>query len=113
LAAAEPSRPGLVVDGSELGGEWLLVEMLNIAYAGPGLQLAPDADPGDGLLDLMCLAAERRTEALDWLEVAEGRGPAPASLRRCRSVRFGWDGGPLRIDDAEPDPAAGRSGRVE
>jgi diacylglycerol kinase family enzyme len=114
LAAADLGRwSGFVVDGVELAGEWLLVEALNIAYAGPSLELAPDADPSDGMLDLMCLDAERCAEALDWLEVAEGRGPAPATVRQCRKVQFDWHGGPLRIDDTEPDRASGTSGRVE
>ena len=45
----------LRLDGEDLSGDYLLIEVLNIGFFGPGLQLATEADPGDGRLDLALL----------------------------------------------------------
>jgi diacylglycerol kinase (ATP) len=50
----------VMVDGQEQDGEYLAVEVLNIRFAGPNVPLAPDADPGDGLLEVALLRAEDR-----------------------------------------------------
>jgi diacylglycerol kinase (ATP) len=53
LADARPTKTRLTLDGRELSDDFLLVEILNVRAAGRGLRLAPAADPGDGLLDLI------------------------------------------------------------
>ena len=111
LAEAAPLPVRIVLDGRELPGPLLLIEALNIAYAGPALRLAPEADPGDGLLDAACLGPERRDAALAWL-AAPDRGAAPVVVRRGRALRIEWDGAPLRVDDELPS-APGRACTIE
>jgi diacylglycerol kinase (ATP) len=46
------------LDGKDLSGDYLLVEAMNIRSIGPRLALAPEADPGDGLLDVILVSRE-------------------------------------------------------
>lgn len=52
-----PVRAEVSVDGTEVAGEFVLLEVLNTPRIGPGVELVPDADPGDGLLDVAVIAA--------------------------------------------------------
>jgi hypothetical protein len=52
----------------------LQVQVLNIAYAAAGLPLAPQADPGDDLLDVVVVEERHRAEMVGWLEEPEPRG---------------------------------------
>jgi diacylglycerol kinase (ATP) len=65
---ASPRYYELDVDGTKLQGDYLLVEVVNIPYIGPQIEVSPDSDPSDGKLDLV-LAGEEEREAL--LELAE------------------------------------------
>ena len=55
---AVPTR--IVVDDDVVEGEFVLVEVLNTPRTGPGVEFAPAADPGDGLLDVVMLRAVNR-----------------------------------------------------
>jgi diacylglycerol kinase (ATP) len=107
LRGFRAERWTLHLDGRVLEGELLMMEALNIAAIGPGLTLASEADPSDGLLDVVCVEAKDRA----WLEAMLARrddlaGSIPSV--RAREVRFEWDGSPLHIDDEvwadEPAP---------
>lgn len=98
LADADPTKTRLTLDGRELSDDFLLVEIMNINAVGPGLKLAPDADPGDGLLDVVCLRAEQRAEMTEWLRSPDHRS-APLAVERSRDVEIAWRATPLRVDD--------------
>jgi hypothetical protein len=55
---AEPEGGEFTMDGQEVGIRFLLAEIMSIASIGPCLSLAPAAEPGDGLLDLVYLEPE-------------------------------------------------------
>jgi diacylglycerol kinase (ATP) len=57
VAAAAPREWRVDADGRDLSGDYIAVEVLNIAMLGPNVPLAPHADPGDGLLDLVLVRA--------------------------------------------------------
>jgi diacylglycerol kinase (ATP) len=97
LSKDRPLKRALIVDGHEVDGAFLLVEVLNVGYVGPGLPLVSWADPGDGLLDVICVEKSRRAEMLEWIDKPDGL--PPVTLRRGRKVEFAWDGTPLRFDD--------------
>jgi diacylglycerol kinase (ATP) len=64
----EPSRPWeLELDGHNVSGELLAVEAMNVRETGPNVLLAPDADPGDGLLDVVLVTAEDREALVAYL----------------------------------------------
>jgi diacylglycerol kinase (ATP) len=68
IERARPHYYEIDVDGTRLSGDYLLVEVVNIPYIGPQLQVSPDSNPSDGKLELV-LAGESERDAL--LEIAE------------------------------------------
>jgi diacylglycerol kinase (ATP) len=95
VAARAPARwCSLELDGGEQAGCFLLVELLNIGNVGPNLRLAPDADPSDGLLDVVVVDEVERSELQAYLTVriADRALPSPFSVRRARQIR-------MRIDE--------------
>lgn len=59
----EPRRYELEVDGEMLQGDYLLVEVVNIPFIGPRLEISPDSNPSDARLELV-LAGEAERAAL-------------------------------------------------
>lgn len=99
LAPVLPCR--IVADGADISGEYLMVEVMNIRTAGPRLAFAPDADPGDGMLDVVALPESSREAAHDAICRGQPFGAdVPALRRRARRVELEWRGSALHIDDA-------------
>jgi diacylglycerol kinase family enzyme len=98
VASAKPERWKLKIDGETLEGEFLMVEIANTSFFGPGLRLAPSAELNDQKLDVIYLRPEKRKEMLDWLADSKGEAP-PLSTRRGRDISFKWAKGPLHVDD--------------
>jgi diacylglycerol kinase (ATP) len=91
----------VTVDGRDLSGEYILLEVMNIKSIGPNLFLAPGADPGDGLFDVVCLTRGAQ-ETLDrCLEECKEGNQAPTGLpvRRGKQIHIEWEGTPIHIDD--------------
>jgi diacylglycerol kinase (ATP) len=84
-----PAREWRVeVDGDDLSGELLAVEAMNIGQMGPNLPLALQADPGDGLLDVVLIRDEDRANLLAYLsQRMRDLDPGLPGLRRCRGER--------------------------
>lgn len=108
-------RPGechLVVDGQDCSGRYLLVEVMNIRRIGPRLLLAPEADPGDGRLDVVTLGEEYRDELDAYLREPASRSPAavPPGVVARQAQRISLDplGERVHLDD-ETWPAAERA----
>ena len=91
----------VTVDGRDLSGEYILLEVMNIKSIGPNLFLAPDTDPGDGLFDVVCLtrgAHDTLDRCLE--ECKEGnRAPTGLPVRRGKQIHIEWEGTPIHIDD--------------
>ena len=98
-------------DGDDLSGNYVAVEVMNIAAIGPRIVLAPDANPGDKLLDLV-LVRERDREALAAYIHADGWRDVdpPVATRRVRCVELEWPAQDAHLDD-EPWPASAQSWR--
>lgn len=60
LAVLESQELVVTLDNQNLSGRYLLMEAMNIGLIGPNLCLAPQADPGDGYLELVLLGEEER-----------------------------------------------------
>jgi diacylglycerol kinase family enzyme len=106
---AKPERLYVTVDGTRIEDEVVLIEILNISQVGPRLRLAPNADPGDNLLDVAYVAAEHRDELLEWLDALIQDdldeavvGPPPVATVPGSKITIAWNGMDLRIDDKFP-----------
>jgi diacylglycerol kinase (ATP) len=105
LRDTDPAPWGITADGSELSGDYLAVEILNIRFVGPNIPLAPQADPSDGLLDLALVAEADRDGILEYLDqrlhLASGVMPRLRSVR-ARGIRLQVPAGArLHVDDGE------------
>jgi len=77
-----PAKPlQLTLDGQDLSGEYVLLEAMNIKSIGPNLHLAPDADPGDGLLDIALLANGEQHQLNSYLSDCIASKPCSPDLR--------------------------------
>jgi diacylglycerol kinase (ATP) len=100
----EPARRWeLELDGADLSGDLLAVEAMNVRETGPNVLLAPEADPGDGLLDVVLVTAEDRAALVAYLGARiENRpmGTPPLHSRRGRNLIVRPpQSGTLRVDD--------------
>lgn len=107
-AMAETVMEGFEVclDGRPVRRDAVIVEIVNIAYSGAALPLAPDADPGDGLLNLIWVGPRERQAMMRWLEDDGHAEPPPAEVHRARRVTLRWAAGAIRLDDDFPEPDA-------
>lgn len=97
LKTAKPFRVDITVDRKRVTKSVLGVEVMNIAYTGPALKLAPAAAADDRIFDVVCFDAGRRKAMMDWVEAP--RGAPPASIYRGRDVSLRWRAAPQRLDD--------------
>ena len=112
LRQAQPAHWQIVADEADLSGDYVGVEILNIRFVGPNIPLAPEADPSDGLLDVVLVTDADVPGILGYLDqrlhLASGEMPELRSVR-ARSVRLSVPAGVrVHVDDAawpdERDP---------
>jgi len=95
LAKAEPFHCAVAADEWSWEGESLIVEVMNIGYAGSRLALAHGALPGDGLFDVVIVTPDQRGDLLRWAERPD-YGPCPIPTRQAATVRMTVQARPLR-----------------
>jgi diacylglycerol kinase (ATP) len=97
----KPVKLNVAVDGARAGSdEYLLFEIMNISRAGPGLELAPGADPADGQLEIVSATAAERAKLILALANALGGGRTGACARRkTRTIVIQFATGEFRLDD--------------
>lgn len=88
----------ITVDGQKLSSDVLAVEIVNIAFTGPALPLAPNADPGDGKLEIVRVPASRREEMVAWLERPQ-QEPSPLMVMQGRKIVITGKLPHQRVDD--------------
>jgi diacylglycerol kinase (ATP) len=102
----------IVLDGRDLSGQYLLVEAMNIRHIGPGLHLAPHADPTDQWFDLV-LVTESERKILE--SHFSRRGKLPKSrfaVHRGKRLRIKCQHAHVHFDDAVwPDDGSSPEGR--
>jgi diacylglycerol kinase (ATP) len=102
MRKAKPLDIDVLLDGRPLDGGILSIEIMNIVYTGPGLPLAPSADPADRFLDVVCVRRNDRKAMTAWIKEPQHRRP-PVTVRRARRVDISWRGDPIRLDDEVVD----------
>lgn len=76
LSNLEPKMVELEADGSLIRGEYLMAEIQNTRFIGPRLQLAQQAEPGDGYLNLVLIKESDRDLLLKEIESMTSGTPA-------------------------------------
>ena len=102
IERARTSRWRVMVDGRDHSADCLAVEVMNIRFAGPGVPLATDARPDDGLLDVVLVRARDRRPLLEYLErrLANDEVVLPTlETVRGRQVRIEVPPRAIRVDD--------------
>jgi len=92
----------IVLDEQEFIDKFLLVEIMNIQSLGPNLNLAPLADPADGVLDVILVPESQREELANYIERRLRYGkdePFLYKAHRARKVKVTWSGHLLHVDD--------------
>jgi diacylglycerol kinase (ATP) len=90
-----------ICDGEDISGRYLLFEVLNMAYIGPNLFLAPDIVRNDGEFDLVLLHEKHRNKLRDHIKDWQEGKPWPSEFgaRRCKRLKIEWTGFTVHIDD--------------
>jgi diacylglycerol kinase family enzyme len=91
----------LKLDDQDLSGEYVLLEVMNISCVGPNLCLAPNADPGDGIIDVVPVSKKEKHRLSRYLsDCIEGKaGSADLIVHRGRRLEIEWEGSAVHIDD--------------
>jgi diacylglycerol kinase (ATP) len=113
IAAARPAAWALSVDGSDFSTELIGIEAMNVCDLGPQIPLAPEADPGDRMLDVVLIRAGDTVALAEYVDAClDARSPEPLALRTHRAREISVrppPGTPLHCDDdvLEEDGSAG------
>lgn len=103
LASLRPVPLTMQVDERTIEVEATMVAVANTGYFGGGMHIAPDADPCDGLLDVVIVGAAGRVELLRFFpEVFDGRHVSHRSVEVVRGSTVRLDGEAEHWGDGEP-----------
>jgi diacylglycerol kinase (ATP) len=84
----------VMLDGVDYSGQYLAVEVMNIRSIGPNVDLAPQADPGDGMFDVVFISENDR-EGLNTYINKRLRGEAATlktTVRRAKRITIALTG---------------------
>jgi diacylglycerol kinase (ATP) len=103
IDAASPERWELQLDDEEVTTDLVALELMNARSLGPNVPLAPDAEPGDGMVDVVLISSDELPALRDHVDARlRDEGPKPLHLSRGRAeavrVRPPPDH-PLHVDD--------------
>jgi diacylglycerol kinase family enzyme len=101
LKKFRPRHCRLVLDGQNISGNYLLVEVFNTPAMGPRLKLAPDADPGDGLFNVVRIDKAYQEGYLRFLTsmLAGELGELPhVEVNFGKRLKIAWKGFPFHVD---------------
>lgn len=95
----------LKVNGLNIKGSFLLIELLNIKFVGPNLPLTPEGNPADNFLELVIIPKMKKKEFSQYISHLE-KGKfskdlllASAIILRTNKVKIKWTGNKLHVDD--------------
>jgi len=91
----------LAIDGMNHSGRYLLAEIMNTKSIGPNLFLAPEADPGDGLLNVIIIPeADREKFASYVIGKLNNKEEAYNFFElKGKKVNISWEGTHVHVDD--------------
>lgn len=91
----------LEVDRIDYSGKYLMAEIMNIRSIGPNLQLAPQADPGDGELEVILVPESQREELATYIKNKLNGIEDPFAFKpiKAKTVRMHCNNSHVHIDD--------------
>ncbi|MEX0806161.1 MAG: hypothetical protein WD688_23000 [Candidatus Binatia bacterium] len=97
----KPSQLTVRLDGEDLSGKYVLLEALNVGAIGPNLNLAPQADTKDGMLDVVTVPDGQQAKLKKYFTEKSNGAESPPDLprHRGRHLQIEWDISPVHIDD--------------
>ena len=95
-----PAECELLLDDEIVAGNFLLLEISNMGFIGPNLELVPNADPSDGCFDAIWVEGRQRKEWRNYLKSRRRGEPmdAPVRIRRCQRVVVRYVDVPVHVD---------------
>jgi diacylglycerol kinase family enzyme len=103
----------ITLDGEDISGTYRMFEVMNTNRFGPWIKLAPEADPGDGLLDVVRIRPDNDESLFRYVSglLAEELEELPnVETSRGRSVEIQWPGTfPFHVDAEIRPPSGDRS----
>jgi len=101
LEGCPANRLKITLDDRDLSGEYLLLEAMNIRCVGPNLCLAPAADPDDGVLDVVLVSNDERSQLRRYLsDRIEGKSDcALLTVHKGHHLHIECEWFPIHIDD--------------
>jgi diacylglycerol kinase (ATP) len=98
----EPKSFYIMLDGQDISGDYLLVEILNTPTIGPRLRLAPHVEPYDGLFDIVRVSESESNGILPLVSSllkGEVEELPNVLINKGKKLEIHWDGFPLHLDD--------------
>lgn len=91
----------ITIDGTDCSGEFLMAEVMNTRSIGPNLSLAPVADPGDGIFNVVLISEAQREQLAAYVTgKLEGRDEKPFfHIMDAKNLQILWEGNELHADD--------------
>ena len=111
----QPLSAQVSIDGCDVSDDYLMLEILNIRRAGPGVELAPQANPADGRFDVVSVTSRQRSRLLHMLKarLAETKHVRSLTTRKARTVVLGLkERCDIRIDDTTNAVPAGAKVKI-
>lgn len=98
---SEGFKVKLSIAGKMVEKKCLMLEVMNIGRLGPKLQLAGNADPGDGQFNVVMVEVSQRKVLLDYLKNVKLGGKKPFPLKSLKTQRLVLKSklGAFHIDD--------------
>lgn len=100
LDVYKPRTCTIYMDGQNLTGDYLLVEIMNVQLAGPNMNLAPRANSGDGLLDVVLVREDERDLFARYLssQIFEKVEKVQLNVQQTKELRIEWEGVRYHVD---------------
>jgi diacylglycerol kinase (ATP) len=105
----------ITIDGVQHKGNYLMVEVMNTISMGPRLNIAPLADPSDGVFDVVLVSEKERDQFIEYIDtLIQGRDEVSFfNLLRAKKLEIFWDGSKAHVDDEIVDIKDESSIRIE
>jgi diacylglycerol kinase (ATP) len=86
--AAVAQTYSIEIDGRDVSGDYLLVEVMNVPFLGPRLRISPRSDSSDGVFELVLAAAEHRDSLEELARTGELAEPLALRVERGKQIRI-------------------------